>query len=86
MSKNLIRIIPHDEWVEKQRDLTIRQAEWEKARDKWMEFQGHLQDHHREIGMIPRQVNLVVGYKLRALVITTKLDLVLILSTASLID
>jgi hypothetical protein len=40
MSKNMIRIRPHSEWSDMQKDLTARQAEWEKARDKWMNFQG----------------------------------------------
>lgn len=30
MSKRMKRIIPHEEWVEKQRDLQIRQAEYDK--------------------------------------------------------
>lgn len=40
MSKNLIRIRPHDEWVEIQKDLTFRQQEWEEAKKKWRSKEG----------------------------------------------
>jgi len=40
MSKNITRIIPHDEWVEKQKDLTIRQAEWWKKKLKHRKGKG----------------------------------------------
>jgi hypothetical protein len=30
MSKRMIREIPHDEWVEKQKELQLRQVEWDK--------------------------------------------------------
>jgi hypothetical protein len=40
MSKNLIKIIPHDEWVEKQKSLTARRIVWEKAKKLWTDNQG----------------------------------------------
>jgi hypothetical protein len=39
MSKNLIRILPHNEWVEIQKDLTTKQQKWEAAKKLW-ETQG----------------------------------------------
>jgi hypothetical protein len=40
MSKNLIRIIPHSKWVEKQQDLTTRQQVWEEEKKLWREKKG----------------------------------------------
>jgi hypothetical protein len=40
MSKKLIRIVPHEEWVEKQKDLTARQQVWEEAKRLWREKKG----------------------------------------------
>ncbi len=40
MSKKLIKIRPHDEWVELQKNLTAKQAEWEIAKTKWMNKEG----------------------------------------------
>jgi hypothetical protein len=40
MSKNLTRIIPHSDWVEKQRELTTRQQVWEESLRRWKDKQG----------------------------------------------
>jgi hypothetical protein len=40
MSKKITRIIPHTDWVEKQKDLTTRQAKWEERRQLFLEKKG----------------------------------------------
>jgi len=40
MSKNLIRIRSHEEWVELQKDLTYRQSKWEAAHAVWLRKEG----------------------------------------------
>jgi hypothetical protein len=52
MSKNMIRIRPHDEWVDIQKDLTTRQQEWEKAKKLWLDQKGP-----KPTGNVPRNWN-----------------------------
>lgn len=40
MSKNLIKIIPHDQWIEKQKDLTARQQVWDESKTLWRKKKG----------------------------------------------
>ena len=51
MSKLMNKIIPHEEWVELQKDLTARQQVWEKARDL------HKQGLGPKPGPVPRNWN-----------------------------
>jgi hypothetical protein len=40
MSKNITRIIPHEEWVEIQKNLTDRQKEWDNEFNNWIKKTG----------------------------------------------